>query len=97
MSDERIYIFTYDISNQRRWRRVFKLIQGYGEWLQLSVFQCRLTRRRYAELEARLCELIKNGEDHVLIVNVGSADGIDLKIKSIGKIYSKIERQAVVI
>jgi CRISPR-associated endonuclease Cas2 len=61
MSDERLYIVTYDITNQRRWRRVFKAMHGYGEWLQLSVFQCRLARRRRAEMETRLRELVKNG------------------------------------
>jgi CRISPR-associated protein Cas2 len=49
MIDERLYIVSYDISNDRRWRRVFKLMRGYGQWLQLSVFQCRLTARRRAE------------------------------------------------
>jgi len=34
MSDERLYIVTYDISDQRRWRRVFKAMHGYGDWLQ---------------------------------------------------------------
>ncbi|MCY4239233.1 MAG: CRISPR-associated endonuclease Cas2 [Rhodospirillaceae bacterium] len=48
MSDERIYIVTYDISDTRRWRRVFKTMHGFGEWLQFSVFQCRLSRRRNA-------------------------------------------------
>ena len=97
MSDERLYIVTYDISNQRRWRRLFRAIQGYGEWLQLSVFQCRLTRRRRAEMETRLRELVKNGEDHVLLIDVGPADKIQLAVGSIGKIFSKIERQATVI
>jgi CRISPR-associated protein Cas2 len=97
MSDERLYIVTYDISNQRRLRRVFKAMHGYGEWLQLSVFQCRLTRRRRAEMETRLRELAKNGEDHVLLIDVGPADKIHLAVESIGKIFSKIERQATVI
>jgi len=97
MSDERLYIVTYDISNQRRWRRVFKVMHGYGEWLQFSAFQCRLTRRRRAELEARLRELVKNGEDHVLLIDVGSADKIHLAVESIGKSFSKMERQATVI
>jgi CRISPR/Cas system-associated endoribonuclease Cas2 len=48
--EERLYIVTYDIADDRRWRRVFKLMKGYGHW-QLSVFQCRLTGRRRAELE----------------------------------------------
>ena len=97
MSDERLFIVTYDIADQRRWRRVFKAMHGYGEWIQLSVFQCRLTRRRRAELQTRLRELVKNREDHVLLVDVGPADKIHLAIESIGKTFSKMERQATVI
>jgi len=37
MTDERLFIVTYDISDAKRWRRVFKVMHGYGEWLQLSV------------------------------------------------------------
>ncbi len=97
MSDERLFIVTYDIADQKRWRRVFKAMQGYGEWLQLSVFQCRLTRRRRQELETRLRGLVKNGEDHVLLIDVGSADRIELAVESIGKTFAKVERQPVVI
>jgi hypothetical protein len=31
----------------------FKLMKGYGRWLQLSVFQCRLRAQRRAELARR--------------------------------------------
>ena len=97
MADERLFIVTYDISDQKRWRRVFKAMHGYGEWIQLSVFQCRLSRRHRAEMETRLRELVKHGEDHVLLIDVGPADKIDLAMASIGKTVSKIERQALVI
>lgn len=97
MADERLFIVTYDISDQRRWRRVFKAMHGYGEWIQLSVFQCRLSQRRRAELETRLRELVKNGEDHVLLIDVGPADKIELVMESIGKTFSKVERRATVI
>ena len=97
MSDERMYIVTYDIANDRRWRHVFKTMHGFGEWLQLSVFQCRLSRRRYAELETRLRELVKTGEDHVLMIDVGPADKMELAVESIGKTFAKIERRATVI
>ena len=97
MTDERLFIVAYDISDQRRLRRVFKTMHGYGEWIQLSVFQCRLTRRRRAELETQLRELVKNGEDHVLLIDVGPADKIELAMESIGKTFSKIVRQATVI
>ena len=97
MSDERTYIVTYDISDTRRWRRVFKTMNGFGEWLQLSVFQCRLSRRRRAELETRLRELIKAGEDHVLVIDIGPVDKTDVAVMSIGKTSSAIERQAIVV
>ena len=97
MSDERTYIVTYDISDTRRWRRVFKTMHGFGEWLQLSVFQCRLSRRRRAELETKLRELIKAGEDHVLVIDIGPVDKTDIAVMSIGKTFAAIERQAVVV
>jgi len=97
MSDDRLFIVTYDIADQKRWRRVFKAMHGFGDWIQLSVFQCRLSRRRRAELETRLRELVKNGEEHVLLIDVGPADKIELAMESIGKTFSKIERHAVVI
>ena len=97
MSEERIYIVAYDISDRRRWRRVFKTMNGFGEWLQLSVFQCRLSKRRRAELETRLRALVKTGEDHVLLVDVGPADRIELAVESIGKTFAGIERRAIVV
>jgi CRISPR-associated protein Cas2 len=97
MSEERLFIVTYDIADQKRWRRVFQAMNGYGEWLQLSVFQCRLSRRRRAELETRLRELVKNGEDHVLLIDVGPADKTEVAVASLGKNFSKIERHAIVI
>ena len=97
MADERLIVVTYDIGDPKRWRRVFKVMHGYGEWLQLSVFQCRLSPRRRAELETRLRELVKPGDDHVLLIDVGPADRTKLAVESIGKTFAAIERQTIVI
>ena len=97
MSDDRTYIVTYDIADTRRWRKVFKTLNGFGEWLQLSVFQCRLSRRRYAELETRLRSIVKAGEDHVLLIDVGPADRTAFVVRSLGKTFASVERQAIVI
>jgi CRISPR-associated protein Cas2 len=97
MIEERFYIVTYDIANERRWRRVFKLMHGYGRWLQLSVFQCRLTARRRAELARRLEEVIHDRDDHVLILDLGPADKIDPRVESLGKTFDSVKRAAVVI
>jgi len=97
MTDEHLYFVAYDIAAPKRWRRVFELMKGYGTWLPLSLFQCRLTARRRLELAARLADSIKPGEDHVLIVNIGPADNVDPRVESIGKAFERIERQAMIL
>lgn len=98
MGDEHLYIVTYDIADPRRWRRVFKLMHGYGEWLQLSVFQCRLSRSRVVDLTAKLESAIAMAEDHVMIVDVGLAEGCEPRVRSIGKqTFEVIERKPVIV
>lgn len=72
---ERLYIVAYDIADPRRWRRVYKLLRGYGDWVQLSVFQCRLDAARRQRLEAELAQLVKPRQDRVLIARIGGGEG----------------------
>jgi len=97
MASERLYIVAYDISEPKRWRRVFKTMKGYGHWLQLSIFQCRLSTRRRAEMTARLEDLILREEDHILIVDMGPADKVEPYIESIGKRYEAPMREATIV
>ena len=95
--EEHLYIVTYDISDPKRWRRVFKLMHGYGEWLQLSVFQCRLSRRRHADLVATLDEIILDDHDHVLMLDLGLADKVDPRVISLGKSFEPVTREPVIV
>jgi len=96
--DEHLYVVTYDISDPKRWRAVYQLMHGYGEWLQLSVFQCRLSRRRHAEMVATLDELIHQDQDHVLIMDMGPADGVSPRVVSLGKTnFEVIRREPVIV
>lgn len=97
MSDEHLYLVTYDISDQKRWRKVFRLMQGYGEWLQLSVFQCRLNQRRQAELIATLDELIHHDDDHILLMDIGPADTVVPKVTSLGKDFEPVKKEPVIV
>ena len=98
MADEHLYIVTYDLSDDRRWRTVFKLMHGYGEWMQLSVFQCRLTRARYVELTQKLKERISSTEDAVMIVDIGLADVVVPRVHCMGKRgFAPIERRPVIV
>ena len=97
MAKERLYLVTYDISDPKRWRRIFNIMKGYGHWLQLSVFQCRLTARRRTEMTVRLEECMKPTEDHILIMDMGPADKLRPRVESLGKNYEAPTRQATIV
>ena len=59
------YIVSYDVCAPKRLRRVFKILRGCGDHLQLSVFRCELNHRELVELRSRLAAEIHHDEDHV--------------------------------
>ncbi len=82
------YIVTYDIADAKRLRRVFKLLKGYGEHLQFSVFRCDLTNMTLAKMKAELNEAINALADQVLIIDVGPTEGRgEVVFESLGKAY----------
>ena len=96
-ADENLYIVAYDIASPRRWRRVFRIMEGYGVWVQLSVFQCRLSRLRRIELKLALEEAINHAEDHVIILDLGPAATLRPRVESLGKSFSVVERSPVIV
>jgi CRISPR-associated protein Cas2 len=92
------FIVTYDICHPKRLRRVYKLMRGYGEHLQLSVFRCELDKRELVELRTELDELLHHGEDQVLFVDIGPVAGRGShSISALGRPYTPPERRALVI
>jgi len=69
------WLVTYDVADPRRLRKVYRLLRGYGDWMQLSVFRCDLNERERLLLERRLEDLIHPGEDQVLFVRAGPVEG----------------------
>lgn len=61
------HLVSYDIRDDARLRRVAKLLEGYGERLQYSVFRCRLTAREEERLRWELTR-ITVPEDAWLVV-----------------------------
>jgi len=97
MARERLYLVAYDISDPKRWRHVFRTMNGFGHWLQLSVFQCRLNARRRIEMASRLEGLIKATEDHILIVDLGPTEAVHPRIESLGRSYEAPTRKATIV
>ena len=92
------YIVSYDISDPKRLRRVYKTMLGYGEHLQLSVFRCELDKRELVELRAKLSKAIHHTEDQILFVDIGPVDGRGSgSIAALGRSYVPPERRAIVL
>lgn len=65
------YLIIYDLpdnkaANKRR-TRLHKMLSGYGQWTQYSVFECFLTAVQFATLQTKVEKLIKSEEDSVRV------------------------------
>ncbi len=58
-------VIAYDIPNTRRRTRVMKLLAGFGQHVQESVFECDLEPKDYRQLSQRLQRLMNLREDNV--------------------------------
>ncbi|RMF77515.1 MAG: CRISPR-associated endonuclease Cas2 [Chloroflexi bacterium] len=67
MKTTTLTIITYDISNNKRRTKLHKLLKGYGQWTQYSVFECFLTDKDWVRLNHELHELCDASEDSVRI------------------------------
>jgi CRISPR-associated protein Cas2 len=92
------FIVSYDVSCPKRLRLVYRLMRGWGDHIQYSVFRCELTPRELVELRAGLSFVINHAEDQVLFIDVGPVEGRGgTSIRAIGKVYTPPERCAVVV
>jgi len=93
----RNYVVTYDISDDKRRTKVFRMLHGYGDHAQYSVFLCQLNDEELARMRRGLRPLINAGEDQVMIVEVGRASRpLETAMEVVGKAYEPVVRCVVV-
>lgn len=61
------YLVCYDIRSPQRWRKAYKLLEGYGERIQYSIFRCWLTQRSREKLRWQLEQVLTKEDDLLLI------------------------------
>ncbi len=60
-----LYVISYDITDNRRRNQVAKLLEGFGERVQYSVFECLLTADQFSALLRRLVRRIDQDADSI--------------------------------
>ena len=92
-----LFIVAYDIADDDRRTDVFQYLRRWGNHLQYSVFRCELGKPALAELLAELEEMIHNGEDQILLFDLGPIDGrAAASVIPLGLPYTHPERHAFV-
>ena len=59
------YFISYDIPSNQRRKKISDLLEGYGQRVQYSVFECVLKQEKYQELRDRLQQKIAREEDSI--------------------------------
>jgi CRISPR-associated protein Cas2 len=92
------YLVAYDIADEKRLRKVFQTMRGFGDHLQFSVFECQLTPTDLVRCRAALAHIINHAEDQILFVDLGPAAGRgDRVITALGKPYTAVDAPCYVV
>ena len=68
----RCYLVCYDISDQKRWRRIFRAMKGYGEHWQYSIFFCVLKEIDRVRMQSELETELNLKADQCIIIDLGA-------------------------
>lgn len=67
----RRHLIAYDIADDRRLRRVAKVMEAYGDRLQYSVFICDLSASELIAWRSDLLGLLDLHQDSVVVLDLG--------------------------
>ncbi len=65
------YLIAYDICDPKRLRRVIKVMEGYGQRLQYSVFLCDLNKAELLSWRAEIVPELEPRQDSVVLIDLG--------------------------
>ena len=65
------YLIAYDICDPKRLRRVIKVMEGYGQRLQYSVFLCDLNKAELLSRRAEIVPELEPRQDSVVLIDLG--------------------------
>lgn len=87
----RLYVISYDISENKIRNKISKLLEGYGRRVQYSVFECRLKDSSYVTLYQSLLDFVINSDtDSIRIYRICNI--CETKIITIGRKTESVEQ-----
>ncbi|EJL6398642.1 CRISPR-associated endonuclease Cas2 [Vibrio cidicii] len=81
-----IWLISFDISNDKRRRRAVKLLLGYGNRTQYSVFECLLRRPQLRRIQHKMKQIIEPS-DRVLYYPICGKDALCRYADGAGQVY----------
>jgi len=93
-----VYLVCYDVADQKRLRRTYKKMRGFGDPIQYSVFRCELSPTEKHCLKEVLWEILNWAQDRVILVDLGPAGARgDDCVEFWGEPRTELPRRAAVI
>lgn len=93
-----MYVISYDIVSDRLRNNIDKTLKGYGNRVQYSVFECKLSEKQYEKLYVKLKELMKNSkEDTIRIYRICKNCEENLTILGTEKIERWEEKDVIIL
>ncbi len=93
-----MYLISYDITDNRIRGENAKALSGYGQRVQYSVFECRITEQQYGELRQKLVKLMQEEEEgNIRLYNICGKCEQKLSIIGIEKKEIAQEREELII
>ncbi len=84
-------VVAYDISDEKRLRRVAKEMENWGERVQKSVFECEMGEKDFRRMRRRLRKLINMKEDSIRYYFLCRTCRGKIEVDGRGKYYEREE------
>ena len=65
-----LYVVAYDIPDDKRRTKVHRLLKGFGQWTEFSLFECFLNKKELLLMRAKLSQRLNADTDRVRIYSV---------------------------
>ncbi len=90
-----MYLVVYDISNEKRLRRIARITEKFGIRVQKSVFECIISESEVNKLIKEVLDVMKLDEDNLRVYEISSSNV--KKIRVFGNSIPPIEEDDIII